>query len=316
MYWDGKPGFVTPPVGLGLVEDKIVVTHHSTDLNTHFGDMVLEVDGVDARKLFEKGLSNAFGATKYARTVSACRAMIEGEEASEVTFKLSNPQKGEYEIVLTRTRHGSTRREPVLSSRCINDDVGYIKISSWGGFSPQEFDKVLEEMRDRPYLIIDVRNNGGGSDELAEQVVGRFIAHKIVCSISFQRQAGTDMYKKTVAMAEPRGPWRYQGKVAVLINEGCASACEHFVSGMFEAGALLVGTPTSGACGWSKLIELPVGVRLSCSLTFPLHGKIPSPLNGMQPHHLVLPTIDNVRQGRDTVLEKAVSLLNQPEKVE
>jgi carboxyl-terminal processing protease len=119
------------------------------------------------------------------------------------------------------------------------------------------------------------------------------------------------MYKKTIAIAEPRGPWRYEGKVAVLINEGCASACEHFVSGMFEAGALLVGTPTSGACGWSKLIELPVGVRLSCSLTFPLHGKVPSPLNGMQPHHLVLPAIDDLRDGRDTVLEEAVNLLSQ-----
>lgn len=316
MYWDGKPDFVTPPVGLGLVEGKIVVTYRSIDLNVDIGDIMLKIDGVDARELFEKELPNAFGATKYAKTASACRAMIEGEEGSQVTFELSSPQKGEYEIVLTRTRHSSTRREPVLSSRCINDDVGYIKISSWGGFSAQEFDEILEEMRSKPYLILDVRSNGGGSDGLAEQVVGRFIAHKIVCSISFQRQAGTDMYKKTVAIAEPRGPWRYQGKVSVLIDEGCASACEHFVSGMFEAGALLVGTPTSGACGWSKLIELPVGVRLSCSLTFPLHGKAPSPLNGMQPHHLVLPTVDDLRRGRDTILEEAVSLLNQPEKIE
>ena len=186
--------------------------------------------------------------------------------------------------------------------------MGYIRISQWGGFSHQEFDEMLEEMRDKPYLIIDVRNNGGGSDHLAELVVGRFITHKVVCSISFQRQAGTDMYKKTIAIAEPRGPWRYRGKIAVLINEGCASACEHFVSGMFEAGAMLVGTPTSGACGWSKTIDLPAGVKLSCSLTFPLHGKVPSPLNGIQPHHLVMPTIDDLRQGRDTLLEKAINL--------
>ncbi len=119
------------------------------------------------------------------------------------------------------------------------------------------------------------------------------------------------MYKKIFFVAPPRGPWCYEGKVAVLTNSGCASACEHFVSGMFEAGALLVGTPTTGACGWSKNIDLPGGVSLRCSLTFPLHGKMPSPLHGMEPHHLVEPTLEDIRTGSDTVLETALALLSQ-----
>ena len=155
-----------------------------------------------------------------------------------------------------------------------------------------------------------MRDNGGGSDELAEMVIGRFITQDIVCSISFLRRSGTNLYEKSIMIAEPRGPWCYEGKVAVLINAGCASACEHFVSGMYEAGALLVGTPTTGACGWSKGIDLPGGVTLRCALTFPLHGKVPSPLHGIEPHHLVTPTIEDIRTDRDTVLEKAMALLN------
>ena len=197
----------------------------------------------------------------------------------------------------------------MLSSRVIDEDPGYIKIRGWGGFSPEEFDGKLEALRERPCLILDVRDNGGGADELAEQVIGRFITQSVVCSVSFQRQAGTNTYDKIIQIADPRGPWCYEGKVAVLTNAGCASACEHFVSGMFEAGALLVGTPTTGACGWSKGIDLPGGVTLRCSLTFPLHGKVPSPLHGMEPHHLVTPTIEDIRAGRDTVLEKAMALL-------
>jgi len=76
-----------------------------------------------------------------------------------------------------------------------------------------------------------------------------------------------------------------------------------------EAGATLIGTPTVGACGWSKNIDLPAGVSLRCSLTFPLHGKVPSPLNGIPPHYLVEPTIDDIRSGRDPILEKAKALL-------
>jgi C-terminal processing protease CtpA/Prc len=198
----------------------------------------------------------------------------------------------------------------VLSSHVIDDNIGYIRIRGWHSFGEGEFDRLLEPFRDKPCLVIDVRDNGGGSDELAETVIGRFIQEKVLCSVSFQRQSGTEMYEKLIHIADPRGPWCYQGKVAVLTNEGCASACEHFVSGMFEAGALLVGRPTTGACGWSQGIELPCGVTLGCSLTFPLHGKMPSPLHGIEPHYLVEPTIDDIRSDRDPILEKAKALLS------
>ncbi len=61
--------------------------------------------------------------------------------------------------------------------------------------------------------------------------------------------------------------------------------CEHFVSGMEASGvAALIGRPTTGACGWSRNIELPGGATLWCSLTFPFHGKEPSPLHGIPTH--------------------------------
>lgn len=311
MYWEGKPHAVPPPIHLDLAEDQIVVTQSPQDQNVTRGDIVLAVNDVNARECFDNAFVHAFGATPYAKTRSACRNMLAGESGSQVTLKLRNAHGKAYEVRLERGAPGlSGGRGSVLSSRVIDDDIGYIRIRSWTGFSPEEFDAQLEPLREKPYLILDVRDNGGGADNLAAQVIGRFISKKVLCSVSFQRQVGTDSYEKLIHMAEPRGPWCYEGKVAVLTNAGCASACEHFVSGVFEAGALLVGTPTSGACGWSKNIDLPVGVKLRCSLTFPIHGKVPSPLNGMPPHHLVMPTIEDIRAGRDTVLERAVSLLN------
>ena len=280
------------------------------ELGVALGDIVLAIDGADAKACFDGAFPDAFGATKYAKAETACRSIIGGEPDTEIILKLRNAQDEIQEVTLTRRGHLPIgQAESVLSSRVIDDSIGYIRIRGWGGFSAQEFDKLLEPLREKSCLIIDVRDNGGGSDELAETVIGRFIEKKVLCSVSFQRQPGTDMYEKLIHVADPRGPWCYQGKVAVLTNEGCASACEHFVSGMFEAGALLVGRPTSGACGWSQGIELPCGVTLSCSLTFPLHGKVPSPLNGIEPHHLVLPTIEGVRSGCDTDLEEAKRLL-------
>jgi C-terminal processing protease CtpA/Prc len=312
MYWDGKAHLAGLPMRLDLIEEQIVVTECPEGLGVTCGDIVREIDGVDAKQRFDEAMPDAFGATRYAKANTACRAIVEGQPDSEVKLTLRNREGEDYEVTLTRGGYsGGGGRPPVLSSRVIDDDTGYIKIRGWGGFAPEEFDEKLEPLREKSRLILDVRDNGGGSDSLAEKVIGRFITEGVLCSVGFQRQAGTKMYEKIVFVAQPRGPWRYEGKVAVLTNAGCASACEHFVSGMFEAGALLVGTPTTGACGWSKGIDLPGGVTLRCSLTFPLHGKVPSPLHGMEPHHLVTPTIEDIRAGRDTVLEKALDLLSE-----
>ncbi|MCF7975424.1 MAG: ankyrin repeat domain-containing protein [Phycisphaerae bacterium] len=312
LHWEGKAILVTPPLRVGLVEDQIVVIQSPEDHNMLCGDILLEIDAVAAKERFDNVLAQAFGATRYAKTRSACREILQGEPGSHLELKLRNQQGEIYEVVLNRGGSGgSGAQASVISSRVIHETIGYLKIRAWGGFSAEAFDEALEPMRDNPYLILDVRDNGGGADELAAQVIGRFITQKVLCSVSFQRQAGTNTYEKLVHFAEPRGPWCYEGRVAVLTNAGCASACEHFVSGMLEAGALLVGTPTTGACGWSKGIDLPGGIAtLRCSLTFPIHGKMPSPLHGIEPHYLVTPTIKDIRAGRDTVLEKAIALLN------
>ncbi len=311
LSWGSRPDRAGPPLRVTLAEEQIVVTKCPPDLGVACGDIVLEIDGAPAKERFDQELPRAFGATWYARADGACGTILEGQPGSQIKLKLRSAKDEAYEKVLTRGGGGGgSGPEPVLSSRVLRDQIGYVRIRAWGRFAPDEFDKLLEPLRDKPGLILDVRDNGGGSDRLAEMVIGRFLTQPVVASISFQRRSGTNLYEKLIHLAKPRGPWCYGGRVAVLTNAGCASACEHFVSGMFEAGALLVGTPTTGACGWSKEIALPGGARLRCALTFPLHGKVPSPLHGIEPHHLVTPTIADLRAGRDTVLEKAMALLN------
>ena len=314
LFWGNRPDRVGPPLRVGLVEERIVVTRCPPDLGFACGDILLEIDGTPAKECFDRELPQAFGATRYAKADSACGTILEGKPNSEIKLKLQNAQGQVTEKTMTRGggSGAGSRPEPVISSRVISDRIGYIRIRGWGRFAPERFDELLEPLRETPGLILDVRDNGGGQDRLAETVIARFITKPVLASVSFQRRPGTNLYEKIVFTVAPRGPWRYSGRVAVLINQGCASACEHFVSGMFEAGALLVGTPTIGACGWSKEILLPGGVSLRCALTFPLHGKVPSPLNGIEPHYLVTPTITDLRGGRDTVLEKAITLLNAP----
>ena len=326
LLWPEKPSRLTPAgVRLGWVEGVVaVVTAPSPEAPLMPGDVLLAIDGGDADRLYRERMAVARGATRYARQSWACDSLLEGDPGTTVWVRVG---RGEETLELECARAMASPRESLaflmpsgqpIETRREATDVGFIRIPSWGPSDEADllarFDAALEEFRDLPFLLLDVRDNRGGSDALADQVTGRFLRAPIVSSISFHREAGTNRYEKTVEIAHPRGPWRYAGRVAVLTNEDCASACEHFVSGMRASGAaLLVGRPTTGACGWSKRIPLPGGSALRCSLTIPFHGAEPSPLHGIEPDLLVLPTLAALRAGRDLVIESAIAALRSRE---
>lgn len=322
LFWPEKPSRQTPAgVRLGWVEGMVAVTHAPTPATSLMpGDMLLAIDGEDAEPLYRTRLAVARGATRYARQSWACDSLLEGDFGTTVRVRV---RRGEETLELECARTMISPRASLgflmasgqpVEVRCEAADVGYIRIPRWSVSDEADlltrFDAALAEFRDLPLLLLDVRDNRGGSDALADQVTGRFLTGPIVSSISFHREAGTNRYEKTVEIAHPRGPWRYAGRVAVLTNEDCASACEHFVSGMRASGqAILVGRPTTGACGWNKGIPLPGGATLRCSLTIPFHGAEPSPLHGIEPDVLVLPTLDALHAGRDLVIEEAIAAL-------
>ncbi|HSU56494.1 MAG TPA: S41 family peptidase, partial [Candidatus Dormibacteraeota bacterium] len=215
------------------------------------------------------------------------------------------------EVTLDRSRSPP----PSLISGWEVSNVPVIRITRWANRTGEDlvnqFDQLLSQYRNRPALIIDVRDNGGGEDSLASKVIGRFLTAPVITSISFHRLVPQLTFERTVNWTQPRGPWRFEGRVAVLTDEGCMSATEHFVSGMVEAGALLCGSPTSGACGWIRHVVLPAGVTLHVSQTFPLHtGGIPSPMLGMAPHLWALRTLADLSAGEDTALRSALNWVN------
>ena len=323
LYWPEKPSRQSPAgVRLGWVEGAvaIVTAISAPDAPLMPGDMLLAIDGEDVDRLYRERLAVARGATRYARQSWACDSLLEGDLATTVRVRV---RRGDETMELECARTMASPRESLgflmasgqpVEARREAADAGYIRIPSWSVSDEADllrrFDAALEDFRELPFLLLDVRNNRGGSDALADQVTGRFLTGPIVSSISFHREAGTQRYEKTVEIAHPRGPWRYEGRVAVLTNEDCASACEHFVSGMRASEqAILVGRPTTGACGWSKRIPLPGGAALRCSLTLPFHGAESSPLHGIEPDFLVLPTLTALRDGRDLVIEEAIARL-------
>jgi carboxyl-terminal processing protease len=307
---NGGWGKWRPPHAPPALEDvTLAITSAAENCGARSGDILLEVDGRPVQVALAESWPHAVGVSVASKLRSAADRMLRGPPGRPVRLKV---RRGDQSVELEVMRTPAAG-EAVLTTY-ESEGVPVVRIARWrnepGGDLIRAFDAFLDKLRGQPGLVIDVRGNGGGDDALAEQVIGRFIREPVIASISFRRAVPATSYDRMIKWAEPRGPWRFEGRVAVLTDEGSMSATEHFVSGMLEAGALLCGTPTSGACGLIRTVELPGGASVNVSRTFPLHtGGAPSPLLGMVPHLWQPPGVADLRAGRDSALRAGVAWL-------
>jgi len=298
----------TPPVMLNGVEGKVVVIRAEAETGLAPGDVILAVDERPAESCLAEQMKRVCNSTERGRIREACGQILRGAPGTTVSVTAQGADGPPRRVTLRRGTRASFWREPTIASRPPEGSIGLIRISSWSdGNIPDVFDRALEQFKDAPGFIIDVRGNGGGDDQLADQVNGRLIEKPVISSIDFWRKAGTDDYTKAIGWVRPRGPWTYKGRVAVLIDEASMSACEHFVSGIEAMGtALLVGAATNGAGGGPTGIRLPDGTRVAISraLGVRVNGVVFEG-HGIPPHIEALPTIADLRAGRDAALEIA-----------
>ena len=147
------------------------------------------------------------------------------------------------------------------------DHIGFLAINGWSGQGiPGQCDEALEGMRGTRGLIIDVRLNGGGSEDLAQEVAGRFLRKEFVYAYSqFRDGPGhTNLTEKQERRVGPRGPWRYNRAVVVLIGQKGMSSNESFVAMMSgDPEATIMGDHTCGSSGNPRIVRLPLEMTVS-----------------------------------------------------
>jgi C-terminal processing protease CtpA/Prc len=182
--------------------------------------------------------------------------------------------------------------------------VGYIHIQSFAGDRvADEFETALTELRRTPALIIDIRDNGGGSPW--RRIHSRFFAERTLVAVS--HDGGRKRYLR------PLGPWQYVKPVALLANAGSGSAADIFASYMGAAEQVVtVGATTHGNTGGGlTYVLLPCGLVAWVSAGdggYDATGR-PREGTGQEPDIHVEPTIEDFLAGRDPVIDKAVEVL-------
>ncbi|HET7662594.1 MAG TPA: carboxy terminal-processing peptidase, partial [Rhodanobacteraceae bacterium] len=112
--------------------------------------------------------------------------------------------------------------------------------------------KLLKELKQKGVdgIIVDLRNNGGGSLSEAVKLTGLFIDKGPVVQV---RQS--DGSVEVDADTDPGMVWA--GPLAVLVNRGTASASEIFTSALKDYGrGIVIGEPTFGKGTVQNLVNL------------------------------------------------------------
>lgn len=190
--------------------------------------------------------------------------------------------------------------------------VGYLYLSA---FEPSGVvsacDEALAALRSTRALVVDDRSSAGGSRAYVYRAVARFLDVPLATPPWYTRGE-----RRQWPRLEPAGPFRYRGRVVVLVNGLTFSAAELFADLMMRLpGVTVVGETTAGgSSGWDEdapgYHDLPGGMRLRIPTVDGRRADgTPWEVVGVRPHLHVTQSEADLAAGRDRHLEHALKLI-------
>lgn len=187
---------------------------------------------------------------------------------------------------------------PKAHYKILRDSIGYICIESMIDDVVEDFKQAYNQVCKLPYLIIDVRGNGGGNSNN-----GRLIAEYLLKNPQKHCVGGNITPQTNV----------YKGKLFLLTSNHTFSAAESFTIDMKESGYVtLVGEKTAGDTGCApKNFTSKFGIWFRIPTREPHLSPKDFPMEGVsiEPHHEVKQTLTDYFDDKDTTIEYVLNEL-------
>lgn len=303
------------PVDVRFVEDKAVVTGFSNDsfraaTGLRVGDVILSIGGARVDSLIPAWTPYYAASNQPSRLRDIARSLTQGPpgkvrvtaERDGSTFEV---QPERYLTESLNLIGPGTHDLPGDTFQRLTDEVSYLKLSSVSAAQSTDY---IRKASGSKVLVIDIRNYP------KEFVVFALGSHLVSKETEFARftvpnlaNPGAFVWTRPISLRPV--PPLYSGAVVILVDESSQSQAEYTAMAFRSAShAIVVGSTTAGADGNVSPIVLPGGLRTLISgigVFYP--DRTPTQQVGILPDLVVRPTIAGIRQGRDEVLEAAVS---------
>ena len=324
-----------PPLRICSVGGKAIVTETAETeeikaSGIRVGDEITHVDERPVRETLEKNIYPYISAsTSQGRDLKAYPKILQGPKDSNVSLTVKTLEGATRKISLTRKSSGYAMIPRQTSGsdfeyRDLGDGLAYVALNSFGSSDVvQAFNEKFKEVSRAKGLLIDVRENSGGSSRYGHAITAHLIDKPIPTTrwktpqyrAAF-RAWGRDeqWYDGGFKMIDPETTEPFLGPIVVLIGPETNSAAEDFVVPLHAAGrATIVGQKSRGSTGqplkFSFLDEKIFGRICTKRDQYPDGREFVGV--GIIPDIEVHPTVEDITSDRDVVLEKGIKVLKE-----
>lgn len=238
--------------------------------------------------------------------ISVVVTKIKGEEGKEVTLSVI---RGEEELDFTM--QCEIIEIQTVEHEMLSGNIGYIQIMEFDTITTSQFHEALTELQSQGMesLIIDLRNNGGGSVEAVTEIADELLPEGTIVSIDYHYKEKEERTSDSACIDVP---------MAVLINGYSASASEILAGALQDYGvATIVGTQSFGKGIVQNILSLNDGTAIKLTV-----AKYYTP-NGNDIHKIgITPDVEidlpeelktqvDISYEEDVQLQKAVEVLQK-----
>ena len=207
------------------------------------GDMILSIDGE----------------SMVGKTTAYVSDHLRGEPGTTMVLKIQRPSTGKKMTVKVQRKAIQMPYLPYYGMQ--KDGIGYINYNQYLENSAKDVRRAFIDLKKQGMkgLVLDLRNNGGGSVQEALQILNMFIPKgRHLLSMKGKVKNANSSYNTTVEPLDTVMP------IVVLVNEATASASE-ITSGTLQDydRAVIMGTRTYG----KGLVQIP-------NVSLPYNGKL------------------------------------------
>ncbi|MCZ4243424.1 S41 family peptidase [Pedobacter punctiformis] len=338
------------------IEGKAIITHVNLSKKEEIpvGSEVIEVNGkTTADYIAESVAAYISSSTDYVIQDWSRSSLLRGLEGERFVVKIKKP-KGE--IVTLNLAHKTTEEKEIypafpsesqlLDFKWYSNDVAYMALNSFGDRKIDSlFLTKLPELYKAKALIVDLRNNGGGSTGIGSYILKYLTNDSLLYGSRYSTRQNTAAFKAwgkyTEAKDTVNNDWNkkallsYQDNyfynldysplkikttekrivipTAILIGHNTASAAEDFlIYADNQKHMVKIGQNSFGSTGQPYLFDLPGGgsARVCTKKdTYPDGREFVG--YGVKPDIEVVPTLKDYLNKKDATIEKALDYLHK-----
>lgn len=200
----------------------------------------------------------------------------------------------EYSMVLEQIKVNS------VEYKTLDNDIGYLKINSFGNSTNEEFNRALKYMKDNNIskFVFDLRNNSGGLVDAVIPMVDSIVPEGLIARVVSKNNEDREFKSDSNEL---------NGDMVVITNGNTASAAELFALNMREYDkATIIGEKTYGKGTELSVVNLSNGGSIVISSGKYYTKSIPN-IEGVG----ITTDIEIEKiEGVDNQLDKAIELLN------